>query len=182
LRRKDEKMRIAMLVGTAGLALLSSTASAQSVTYDFDKGSDFSKFKSYAWATGTHVRDDLNHRRIVAAIDSQLAAKGLAKVESGANPDVIVRYHASIDRNLQINAFSSDFGDPRFTSTRTGTARVEEILTGTLVVDVLDARAGSIAWRGTASKELDLKASPERRDRDINRATEKLFKTYPPVR
>ena len=31
-----------------------------------------------------------------------------------------------------------------------------------------------------ASKEIDVKASPEKREKNINRAAEKLFKNYPP--
>jgi len=37
-------------------------------------------------------------------------------------------------------------------------------------------------WRGTASKEVDAKASPEKRDKNINKAAEKLFRNYPPGR
>jgi hypothetical protein len=60
--------------------------------------------------------------------------------------------------------------------------RAEEILIGTLVVDVVNAKTKTIVWRGTATKEVDVNASPEKRDRNINRAAEKLFKSYPPAK
>ena len=58
--------------------------------------------------------------------------------------------------------------------------RTEEILIGTLAVDMVDARTKTIVWRGMASKEVDVKASPERRERNINKAAQKLFDNYPP--
>ena len=62
----------------------------------------------------------------------------------------------------------------------TGTARVEQIVTGTLVVDMLDATTKAMLWRGIASNEIDAKAKPEDRDKKANKAAAKLFKKYPP--
>jgi hypothetical protein len=80
---------------------------AQSVTYDFDRSANFSAFRTYAWVRGTRLDDELNHQRIIRAIDAQLTLKGLAKVDLGSRPDLLVAYHATFDRDLQINAFSS---------------------------------------------------------------------------
>jgi hypothetical protein len=107
--------------------------------------------------------------------DAQLSARGFAKVEAAAGPDVLVSDHASFDKNLQINAFGSG---PRI-GMRSGTATVEEIVVGTLAIDVMDAQTKNIVWRGTASGELDAKASPEKKEKNINKAAEKIFKKYP---
>ena len=37
-----------------------------------------------------------------------------------------------------------------------------------------------LVWRGTASKTLDTKASPEKRQKNLAKAAKKLFKNYPP--
>jgi hypothetical protein len=58
--------------------------------------------------------------------------------------------------------------------------RVREILVGTLAVDIIDARKQEIAWRGLGTKEIDTNAKPEKRDSNINKAVEKIFKNYPP--
>jgi hypothetical protein len=155
-------------------------AAAQTVSFDFDKATDFSTFKKYAWVRGTPLTDQLNHTRVVSAIDSQLGLKGLSKVEASANPDLLVAYHASFDKDIQITGFSSGFGPYRFGGTRSGSASVDEILVGTIAVDIVNAATKSIVWRGTASKEVDVKASPDKREKNINRAAEKLFKSYPP--
>ena len=169
-------MRIATFATIAGLALLGTIVCAQSVTYDFDRSANFTRFKNYTWVRGTNLSDQLNHQRIMRAVDAQLTARGFSRVETG-NTDVLVAYHASFDKNLQINAFGSG---PRI-GLRSGTATVEEIVVGTLAIDMMDAQTKNIVWRGMATKELDAKASPEKKERNINKAAEKIFKNYPPV-
>lgn len=180
MSRTPRRARIATLIGTALLALTGTTVVAQDVTYDFDKSADFSKLHGYVWVRGTPVNDELIHKRIVAAIDKQLGVKGLNKAEGKADADVLVAYHAAFSKDLEVHGFSSGWGGYRFGPARSGSARVEEILIGTLVVDIIDAKTGTILWRGIATKELDTEASPEKRDKNINKAAEKLFKNYPP--
>ena len=173
-------MRIATFVTAVSMTLLGTIALAQSVTYDFDRAANFASFRTYAWTRGTQLTDDLNHARVVQSIDRQLAMKGLTKVETSASADLHIAYHASFDRNLQINAFGTGWGGPRFGGLQSGTATTQEILTGTLVVDVSNAGTGAIVWRGMASGDIDVNAKPEKRDKNINKAAEKLFKNYPP--
>jgi hypothetical protein len=173
-------MRITALALAAGLLLTGTVAQAQTTTYDYDKAAPFATYRTYAWVAGTSVPDALIDKRIVAAIDTELAGKGLRKVDAAADADVVVAYHASFDTNLQITGFGSGWGGYRFGGTRTGTARAEEILVGTLIVDVVDARSKTIVWRGSATKDVNLKAAPEKRDKNISRAAQKLFKHYPP--
>ena len=172
-------MRIATLTTSACLSLLATVALAQSVSFDYDRAANFSGYKTYAWTRGTELTDELNHARVVRAIDGRLAAAGLMQVEPGADPDVLVAYHASFDTNLRIDAFSTGWGPFGFGS-RSGSAWVEEILVGTLVVDIADARRHALVWRGTATSDIHTTDKPEKRDRNIARATEKMFKNYPP--
>jgi Domain of unknown function (DUF4136) len=168
---------LATLVGSLGLALMSSTAMAQDVSYDYDKAADFSRLKTYAWVPGTNLRDELNHKRIMDAVDAQLVRKGLTRVDSPNQADVLVSYHTAFGTELQINGYGTGWG-PRYR--RTGSARVEEITIGTLAIVMMDGKSRDVLWRGITSKELDLDASPEKRDKNINKAAEKLFRKYPP--
>jgi hypothetical protein len=181
-RQGEERMRIATLATTVTITLLGTIALAQSVTHDFDRAADFSKYRSYAWVRGTNLDDPLNHNRIVRAVDAQMASKGLAVVDAGASPDLLVAYHATFDKSLAINGFSSGWGGYRFGGMRTGSVRADEITVGTLIVDMVDARTKTIVWRGMATKDLDVNAKPEKRDKSINQAAAKLFKHYPPTK
>ena len=173
-------MRCVSGVTIGSLVLLGAVAFAQNVAYDFDRAADFSRFRTYAWVRGTILNDEFNHQRIVRAVDAQLMSRGLARVRTSEHPDVLVAYHATFDRNLQIKGFSSGWGGYRFGGTRSGSAIAEEILIGTLAVDLVDATTNTIVWRGIATREVDVNASPDKREKHINKAAAKLFRNYPP--
>lgn len=171
-------MRTRTSLLTAGLLLMTTIAFAANATYDYDRSADFSKFKTYAWVDGTKVNDELSHKRVVAIIDSKLAMKGMKRVEANANPDALVAYHANFARDVEVTA--SGFGGYRWGGTGSGLARASEVLVGTLTVDIVDAHANSLVWRSATSKDIDVKAGPEKREKNLNKATEELFKNYPP--
>jgi len=173
-------MRLLTYLTSACLTLLATTALAQSVTYDYDRATNFSNYKTYAWTRGTELTDELNHARVLRAIDAALVAKGLARVEPSATPDVVVAYHASFERNLEISGSAHGWGPFGLGGDRTGSARVEPIVVGTLVVDISDARTKAIVWRSLASSDIKPTDKPETRDKKIANATEKMFKNYPP--
>jgi hypothetical protein len=167
-------MRFATLIGTAAL-LLGTNAWAQDVTYDYDKSADFAALTSYVWVNGGRVADDLNHQRIVGAVDQQLAAKGNHKVDSVAGADLLVTYHVVISQDLAVNG-------NRYGINRWASARVEAVPVGALMVDIVNAKTHETVWRGMVSRDLDPKASPEDREKNLNKAVEKLFKHYPPAK
>jgi hypothetical protein len=43
-----------------------------------------------------------------------------------------------------------------------------------------DSAAKTLVWRGLASKQIDTKASPEKRQKNLDKGMAKLLKTYPP--
>jgi hypothetical protein len=160
---------------------------AQKTSYDYDKAIDFTAFKTYAFKDGTKVGQPLIDQRIVAAIETELAAKGLTKTE--ANPDVFVVYHVAFDKQKDISTFSSGYGGGYgpygwgwggMGGMSTSTTQVRDILVGTLVIDIADGKKGQMAWRGMGVKEVNTQANPEKRDKSINNAVKKIFKNYPP--
>lgn len=174
-------MRIATFLTATTLTLAGTIALAQTVTYDYDRTTHFARLRTYAWVRGTGVDDDLNHKRIVNAIDAQLASRGLREVPPGAGPDVLVSYHATFDKDVEVSGYSSGAAwvGPRFGAIRTGSVRAHEVLIGTLAVNMLDAQTRTTVWRGTATKDVSAKASPEKRDRNIEKAVAKIFRHYP---
>jgi hypothetical protein len=172
-------MHLSTYLASACLTLLATTALAQSVTYDYDRAINFSMYRTYAWTRGTELTDELNHARVVRAIDAALVGKGLARVEPSANPDVLLAYHASFDKNLEITGAAHGWG-PFGLGDRWGSARVQPVLVGTLVVDISDARTGALLWRSVASSDIRPNDKLETREKKITKATEKMFKNYPP--
>jgi hypothetical protein len=182
---KGLSMRTTCATIAIATLLVPALAVAQKVSYDYDKGANFASYKTYALKDGTKVGQQLIDDRIVAAIDSELAAKGLTKSDK---PDVFVVYHVAFDKEKDISTFSSGYGGGYGPygwgwgggMGGTTSTQVRDILIGTLVIDVADAAKGQIAWRGMGVKEVDTQAKPEKRDKSINNAVKKIFKNYPP--
>jgi hypothetical protein len=171
----------------AAFVLAPALVIAQKTSYDFDKTANFAGFKTYAFKDGTKVGQPLIDDRIVAALEKELATKGLTK--SKANPDVIVVYHVAFDKEKDISTYSSGYGGGYGPygygwgggwGSTTSTTQVRDILVGTLVVDIADAKKNQIAWRGMGVKEVNTTANPEKRDKSINEAVKKILKNYPP--
>jgi Domain of unknown function (DUF4136) len=167
-------MRIPKVIVTFCFLLLAATsATAQDVNVDYDRGSDFAKYKTYAWGTGTPASNPMTHQRIVAGIEAQLAAKGLRKVDS--NPDILVIYNATSDTRVSINTWGGGpFGAWRFGS---GRATVEKTPVGQLTVDIGDVSAKKFVWRGAAAATISSKH--EKNDKTLNAALTKMFENFP---
>jgi hypothetical protein len=160
-------------------------ALAQKTTYDYDKSAPFAQYKTYSLQDGTPVGQPLIDQRIVAAIDTQMNAKGFVKTEG--TPDVFVLYHLALDKQKDISTFSSGVGYGPYAygwgggwGTTTTDVRVRDILVGTLAVDIVDAKKKEMVWRGLGTKEVNTNAKPDKRDESITKAVEKIFRNYPP--
>jgi len=167
------------------IAALPAIALAQKTTYDFDKTATFGGYRTYSLKEGTPTKQPLIDSRIIAAIEAQLAAKGFTKDDTA--PDVFVLYHMAFDEQQDISAYSSGpmyggygWGWGGGWGSTTTDVRVRDILIGTLAIDLVDAKKKQMVWRGLGTKEIDTNAKPEKREKNINKAVEKIFKNYPP--
>jgi hypothetical protein len=179
-----QKTRV--VAALAAILMIPALAAAQKVSYDFNKSANFASFKTYAHKEGTKVGQQLIDERIVNAIDAAMAAKGFTKSDT---PDVFVVYHVAFDKEKDISTFSSGYGGgygPYGYGWGGGwgggstTTQVRDILVGTMVVDIADAKGNQLAWRGMGVKEIDTQAKPDKRDKSITNAVNKIFKNYPP--
>jgi len=156
---------------------------AQDVTYNFDQGTDFSKFKTYKWVSIKNAQqvNDIAARQITAAIDAELAKKGLTKTDSD-NADLYVGYQTAIGSEKQWNTYSTGWGyGPRWGGGMgMGTATQSTIQKGMLDLDMYDSANKRLVWKGAVSKTLDPGAKPEKRQKNLDKAIAKLLKNYPP--
>jgi hypothetical protein len=175
-----------LALATVAVLLAPGLLLAQKVSYDFSKTANFAAFKTYALKEGTPAGQPLIDQRIIEAIETQLGTKGLTKAAS--DPDVFVVYHIAFDKEKDISTYSSGSGGYGAYGWGWGggwgggmtTTQVRDILIGTLVIDVADAKASQLAWRGMGVKEVNTQAKPEKRDKSIAQAVAKIFKNYPP--
>ena len=65
-------------------------------------------------------------------------------------------------------------------STTTTYGSTSTVYVGQLDLSMYDSAAKQLVWRGVASKTLDPKAKPEKKQKNIGKAVAKLLKNYPP--
>lgn len=177
-------LTMALLLVNAGVA------SAQDVRYNFDQKANFAAFKTYKWVPikGSQPLGDLADKQLKAAVDAELAKKGLTRSEADTT-DLYIGYQAAVDSEKQYTSFSTDFGygpgwgggwygaggGSSMTSGQTST-----IYVGQVALDMYDRSAKSLVWRGNASKTLDPKAKPDKLQKNLDKAVAKMLKNYPP--
>jgi Domain of unknown function (DUF4136) len=169
----------------AAFGLLGTAAFAQDVKVDFDKDANFAAIKTFDAKIGTSWNNQISEKRVLDEITQSLVEKGWKKVD--ANPDALVLLHGATEKQKSLNTFYSGMGGYGAYGYRgwggmggmgTATTTTSEYLVGTLVVDIFDAKTKALMYRGTATDELSDK--PEKNQKKLAKASDKLFKNFPP--
>jgi hypothetical protein len=166
------------------IALLAG-CSTISVSYDYDKSTDFSKYKTYAFSDDVAKLkiSDLNRERIMKAIETEMTARGMSKSET---PDALIDLEITAQERVQANANSMGGGGMAgrgrfgygggFTTT---TIDYNKYVDGSLFINLVDKTSEKIVWQGRGTKTLDENATPEKRDANIKYAVKTIFNKYP---
>jgi hypothetical protein len=182
---------MAKLSGLVVLLLLVgvSSAAAQDVRYNFDKQANFAGFKTYKWVAikGAEPVNPLVDGQIKAAVDAELATKGLMRVDGSEDADLYIGYQAAVGTEKQYTSYDTGWGyGPGWGGGWYGggggmtTGQTSTIYVGQIAVDMYSAGAKALVWRGTATKTIDSRAKPEKQQKNLAKAMTKLFKNYPP--
>jgi len=177
-------MRIRTIATAAVMSLIGLTAFAQDVKVDFDKSADFSAIKSFSTKLGTSWNNEISEKRVMTEVEQSLVEKGWKKDD--ANPDAVVVVHGATQTKRSLNTFYSGGGYGGYgyrgwgggMGMGTSTTTESEYLVGTLVVDIFNAKTKALLFRGTASDEISDK--PEKNIKKVDKATDKMFKDFPP--
>jgi hypothetical protein len=166
-------------------------ALAQDVRYDFDKSKNFSNYKTYKWVPikGADQPDDLTAKQIKDAVDAELATKGMTKTD-GDSADLYIGYETAIGTEKQFTSYNTGWGyGPGWGAGWYGYGGMaggstygstSTVYVGQLDLSMYDPNQKQLVWRGVASKTLDPKAKPEKKEKNILKAVKKLLKNYPP--
>jgi hypothetical protein len=174
LRNKIGKIVMSfLLAASVGGAIL-----AQDVTSNAMPGADFTKYHSYRWVTieGATVPNQIVDAQIKSSIEAQLTAKGMTKTDD-EKADLLIGYQISIDQQKQWNAYAT--GGVRWAGGM-ATATSTVITIGTLVLDMYDPATKQLVWTGRATKTIDPGNSQDKKQKNLDKAMEKLLKLYPP--
>lgn len=172
------------------LLILVSSCSSVRVAADYDKNAKFSEYKTFAfYKTGIDKAEisDLDKRRILRAIESELLAKGFTKSE---NPDLLISLFTKSQQRVDVynnawgvggwgwggwgpwGGFGPGWGwgwNQPMVSTSTQ---------GTLFVDLIDANKKELIWQGMGTGYLS--RNMEKKEARIKEFVTKIMEKYPP--
>ncbi len=166
----------------AALLFAMTSCSSVRVNSDYDKTVNFSQYKTYAFhKSGIDKAEisDLDKKRILRAIDVQLAAKGFTKSET---PDLLVNIFTKERERVDVNQYNAGWGygwgygwNPYFWGGRTYISTSTE---GTLYIDLIDAKNKELIWQGMGTGYLT--QDTNKKDERINEFVAKIIAEFPP--
>jgi hypothetical protein len=172
----------------AVISFAATHAAAQKVKVGYDKGTDFSRYKTYTWAEpATLATRPVLYEAVVARADVELQSKGLTKLPH--NGDLTLTPSGGVDFGFAGEAatpYSPTYGGPPPTTNATmwtgagGHSTVGVYVPeGMLVLTFVDRNSNKTVWSGSVKQTLDL----EQKNKSLelaDKAVMKLLKKFPP--
>lgn len=163
--------------------VVASSCSSVKVASDFDKTANFDNYKTFAFfKTGIDKAEisDLDKRRILRAIESELLAKGFTISE---NPDLLIsiftksREKVEVYNNNPYSYYGYGWGwSPYYWGS--GYNSVSTSTEGVLYVDLIDAHKKELIWQGMGTGYLS--QNMDKKEERIQEFVAKIMEKYPP--
>ncbi|PCH77935.1 MAG: hypothetical protein COB98_01905 [Flavobacteriaceae bacterium] len=175
-------MKILKLLSVFVFAFFLTSCLSIKVSSDYDSKTDFTQYKTFAFykkGIDKVAISSLDKKRILAAVEKELLAKGFTKSE---NPDVLVniftkaQQKVTIHQNGYYNMWHPWYYGPNF-----GT-HISNYTEGTLFIDLIDARKKELAWQGIGSGVLARTGNVLKKEAKIQEFVFEIMKNYPPTK
>ena len=170
--------------------ILSSCGSSINVYSDFDKNTDFSQYKTYAFHKKSIDKveiSELDKRRILQAIEFELNKKGMTKSET---PDLLIGIFTKERKEVDVNQYYNNWGYgwgygwrgygwgyPYYWG---NSSYVSTSIEGTLFIDLIDTKKNELVWQGEGVGYLAQDRS--KKEAVINEFVAKILAQFPPVK
>lgn len=180
--------KIMKLLPIVLVAIALTSCSSVKVAADYDKAVDFNNYKTFAFfKSGIDKAEisDLDKRRILRAIESELLAKGFTKSEK---PDVLVSIFTKSNQRVDVynnswggaGAWGGWGGGPRWGGWGGWNSQpnISTSTQGVLFVDLIDANKKELVWQGQGTGYLS--KNVEKKEERIKEFVAKIMEKYPP--
>ena len=168
------------------LVILFSSCSAVKVAVDYDRKVDFKKYKTFAfYKTGIDKAEisDLDKKRILRAIESELSLLGLVKSE---NPDMLVSIFTKSREKVNVNQnnnFGYGFGwgwNPwMWNGMNNNSMNISQYTEGTLFIDFIDKQKKELVWQGVGTGALKIQ-NLEKKEARVKEFVKEIVSKFPP--
>lgn len=176
--------------------------SSITVTSDFDKEVDFTKYKTYEYYGWAEESDKILNRfqreRIEKAFGDEFEKRGLKYVKDGG--DMVVSLYIVVDKKTSTTAYTNHNGMGGYgyggmgwyggygggygmggmgmgMGSSTTTYSEKDYLAGTLVVDVFDKAEKKMIWQSVGQKTIE--ENPKKAERNTSKVAAAIMKPFP---
>lgn len=175
------------LIALCVLAMACLSCFAQKVKVGYDKGTDFSKFKTYSWtAPDMPAIRPVAFEAIVARVDVELQSRGLTKVSTDG--DLLLTPAGGVDfgfAGVASTPILPTYSGPppsinggMWTGAAGPSTAGTYVSEGSLVLTFIDRVNNKIVWSGSVKQKLDLQQKNKSLEL-IDKAVIKLLKGFP---
>lgn len=148
------------------------------VASDYDREVDFATYKSYAFYKEGVDRapiSDLDKKRILRAIETNLSSKGMTLSQ---NPDVLVNIFTKERENVNVHNYGPQWGWGWGPYWGGASYNVSTNTEGTLYIEIIDAHKKELIWQGKGIGYIP--RNMEAKDKRIVEFVNEILEKYPP--
>jgi uncharacterized protein YcfL len=166
--------------------LLLTSCSSVKVVSDYDAKVDFTKYKTFAFfkpGIDKAKISDLDKKRILRAIESELLALGFTKSET---PDMLVSIFTKSREKVNVNQNQNNFGygygwgwNPWMMNGMNNNVNISQYTEGTLFIDFIDTEKKELVWQGIGTGALRMENRDKKEER-INEFVKEIISRFPP--
>ena len=163
------------------LAVLIVSCAPIRVNYDFEKGTNFNKYKTYSYygdmKTGL---SEFDTKRFLDAFDTKMADKGFTFSET---PDFLVDIKSNEYQETQRNTVGVGLGGSGRNmggGISIGLPIGQSNFNRQIIIDFVDENGNGLFWQAVSESSFNPNASPEKREQLFNAIAEKVLLQYPP--
>ena len=164
------------------ILLFITSCSSVRVSSDYDTKADFNSYKTFAFykpGIDQAKISDLDKKRIMRAIETELLSKGLQKSKT---PNILISIFTKSRERVNVNSnigFNYGWGWNPWIWGGGSNLNINQYTEGTLFIDIIDANKKELLWQGIGSGVLTTRNVEQKEERVKEFVNEILLK-YPP--
>jgi hypothetical protein len=163
------------------LLLIMYTCAPINVNYDYDKSTDFSTYKTYNYYTPLNTGlSELDTKRLLDAINSKMQTRGFTLSDTH---DFLINIQSNEYQDAQLNNVGVGLGGGGRSvgggisiGIPVGQANVNR----QIIFDFVDDSKSGLFWQAVSESSYNPKATPEKREAQLQAIVEKVLSGYPP--
>ena len=162
---------------TVLLAIVVTSCATIRVSTDYDTQADFKTYKTFAfYKPGIDKIEisDLDKKRILRAIETEMIAKGFSKSNT---PDLLININTKTEKRVNVYSAGIGYGwGPWYSGIH---QNINTSTNGVLFIDLINAEDKQLVWQGKGTGYLT--HSAKKKDERIQVFVSEILNRYPPT-